>query len=86
MSSYDAGRIFVKALSKLKGKWDKNKLMRIMRNISVLSPRHGKKLKFDQFGDPINPEYIFVTEKKQNKLINRRVGKIPDININNYIK
>src|SRR5262249_39169258 len=64
MSAYDAGRLLVKALTQLEGRWDSVQVVHQMKTLPLSSPRDGKVLKFDTHGDPINPEYIFRTERQ----------------------
>src|SRR6266511_905317 len=86
MSAYDAGRLLVKALTQLEGRWNGVQLVQQMKTLPLSSPRDGKLLKFDTHGDPINPEYIFRTERRGNRLVNTLIGQEPSINMDDYLK
>jgi branched-chain amino acid transport system substrate-binding protein len=86
MSAYDAGRLLVKALTQLEGRWDGVQLVQQMKTLPLSSPRDGKVLKFDTHGDPINPEYIFRTERQGDHLVNTLIGQVPSINMDDYLK
>jgi branched-chain amino acid transport system substrate-binding protein len=86
MSAYDAGRLLVKALIQLEGRWDGVQLVQQMKTLPLSSPRDGKVLKFDTHGDPINPEYIFRTERQGDHLVNTLIGQVPSINMDDYLK
>jgi hypothetical protein len=57
-----------------------------MKTLPLSSPRDGKILKFDTHGDPINPEYIFRTERHGDRLVNTLIGQVPSINMDDYLK
>ncbi|MDH3601047.1 MAG: ABC transporter substrate-binding protein, partial [Candidatus Tectomicrobia bacterium] len=63
MWGYDGARLLIKALMQLDGKWDGAKVVELMKTLPYESPRHGKQLKFDTHGDPINPAHIQRTER-----------------------
>lgn len=86
MSAYDAGRLLVKALTQLGGRWDGVQLAQQMKTLPLSSPRDGKVLQFDTHGDPINPEYIFRTERQGDRLVNTLLGQVPSINMDDYLK
>jgi ABC-type branched-subunit amino acid transport system substrate-binding protein len=86
MSSYDAGRLLVKALTQLEGRWNGMQVVHQMKTLPLASPRDGKVLKFDTHGDPINPEYIFRTERQGDHLVNTLIGQVPSINMDDYLK
>ena len=86
MSAYDAGRSLVKALTQLEGRWNGVQLVQQMKTLPLSSPRDGKVLKFDTHGDPINPEYIFRTERQGDHLVNTLIGQVPSINMDDYLK
>jgi len=86
MSSYDAGRLLVKALTQLEGRWNGMQVVQQMKTLPLASPRDGKVLKFDTHGDPINPEYIFRTERQGDRLVNTLIGQVPSINMDDYLK
>jgi branched-chain amino acid transport system substrate-binding protein len=86
MSAYDAGRLLVKALTQLEGRWDGMQVVQQMKTLPLASPRDGKILKFDTHGDPINPEYIFRTERHGDRLVNTLIGQVPSINMDDYLK
>jgi len=86
MSAYDAGRLLVKALTQLEGRWDGVQLVQQMKTLPLASPRDGKVLKFDTHGDPINPTYIFRTKRHGDRLVNELIGQVPSINIADYLK
>ena len=86
MSAYDAGRLLVKALTQLEGRWDGVQVVQQMKTLPLASPRDGKVLKFDTHGDPINPEYIFRTERQGERLVNKLIGQVPSINMDDYLK
>ena len=86
MSAYDAGRLLVKALTQLEGRWDGGQVVQKMKTLPLVSPRDGKVLKFDTHGDPINPEYIFRTERQGDRLVNKLIGQVPSINMDDYLK
>jgi hypothetical protein len=77
MSAYDASRLLVKALTQLEGRWDGAQLVQQMKTLPLASPRARKVLKFDTHGDPINPEYIFRTERQGGRLVNTLIGQVP---------
>jgi branched-chain amino acid transport system substrate-binding protein len=86
MSAYDAGRLLVKALTQLEGRWNSLQVVQQMKTLPLSSPRDGKLLKFDTHGDPINPEYIFRTERQGDHLVNKLIGQVPSINMDDYLK
>ena len=86
MSAYDAGRLLVKALTQLEGRWNSVQVVQQMKTLPLSSPRDGKLLKFDMHGDPINPEYIFRTERQGDHLVNKLIGQVPSINMDDYLK
>jgi branched-chain amino acid transport system substrate-binding protein len=86
MSAYDAGRLLVKALTQLEGRWNGGQGVQKMKTLPLSSPRDGKILKFDTHGDPINPEYIFRTERHGDRLVNTLIGQVPSINMDDYLK
>jgi branched-chain amino acid transport system substrate-binding protein len=86
MSAYDAGRLLVQALTQLEGRWDGMQIVQQMKTLPLSSPRDGKILKFDTHGDPINPEYIFRTERQGDHLVNTLLGQVPAINMDDYLK
>ena len=61
-------------------------LVQQMKTLPLSSPRDGKLLKFDTQGDPINPEYIFRTERHGNRLVNKMIVQVPSINMDDYLK
>ncbi|MDM8550665.1 ABC transporter substrate-binding protein [Desulfobacterales bacterium HSG2] len=81
MNGYDTGRLLVKALVKLDGKWDAEQVVRLMKTLPLISPRHGKTLKFDAHGDAINAMQISVITQQENRLINKLIGETPEINL-----
>lgn len=86
MTAYDAGRLLVRALIQLEGRWDGVQVVQQMKSLPLLSPRDGKVLKFDTHGDPINPAYIFRTERQGDRLVNTLIGQVPSINMDDYLK
>ena len=86
MLAYDAGRLLAKALIQLEGRWDGTQVVQKMKTLPLASPRDGKVLKFDTHGDPINPEYIFRTERQGDRLVNTLIGQVPSINMDDYLK
>ena len=86
MSAYDAGRLLVKALTQLEGRWNGVQLVQKMKTLPLSSPRDGKLLQFDTHGDPINSAYIFRTERHGDRLVNTLIGQVPSINIDDYLK
>ena len=86
MSAYDAGRLLVKTLTQLEGRWNGVQFVQQMKTLPLSSPRDGKVLKFDTHGDPINPEYIFRTERQGERLVNKLIGQVPSINMDDYLK
>jgi len=86
MNGYDAGRLFVRAMAELNGKWDPERLIHLMKTLPVKSPRHGKQLTFDSCGDPVNPMYIFRIEREGDSLVNKKIGELPPINMDDYLK
>ncbi len=81
---YDAGRLLVKALTHLQGRWDGQQVVHLMKTLPVTSPRHGQPLQFDSHGDPISPAYIFMMKRDGNRLVNERLGEVPLINLDRY--
>ena len=57
-----------------------------MKTLPLSSPRDGKLLQFATHGDPINPEYIFRTERQGDRLVNTLIGQVPSINMDDYLK
>ncbi len=86
MSAYDAGRLLVRALIQLEGRWNGLQVVQQMKTLPLSSPRDGKSLQFDTHGDPINPEYIFRTERRGDRLVNTLIGQVPSINMDDYLK
>ena len=84
MRGYDAGRLLVKALAKLGGKWDGEKVIQLMKTLPVVSPRSGEVLKFDSYGDAISPGYIYITKREGDQLVKKLLGKVPAVNLDDY--
>ncbi len=82
---YDTGTLLVKAISQMQGEWDGEQLVALMRTLPVNSPRTGSPLLFNKSGDPINPGYIYVTKRKNDKLMNEKIGSFPSINMDDYL-
>ena len=86
MYSYDAGRLLVKALVALEGKWNGAKVIELMKTLPYKSPRHSDPLKFDSHGDVINSGYIFRVKREGNQLVNEVIGSVPPMNMDDYQK
>ncbi len=83
---FDTGRLLVKTLAELNGKWEQDKAMHLMRTLPVISPLHGKQLEFDTHGDPIIPLYIFKTKRVGDRLVNELIGETPPVNLDDYLQ
>ncbi|MDH3602542.1 MAG: ABC transporter substrate-binding protein [Candidatus Tectomicrobia bacterium] len=81
MRGYDAGRLLIKALTKLEGKWDGVRVVEQMKTLPVISPRHGEQLQFDSHGDAINPGYLFMTKRQDDQLVNELIGQVPSMRV-----
>ncbi len=86
MRGYDGGRLFVKALVELQGKWDGHKVVHLMKTLPYTSPRHGQQLQFDTHGDVINSGYIFKTKRNGDHLFNEVIGQLPAMNMDEVLK
>ncbi len=86
MRAYDAGRLLVKALHQLQGKWDGKKVIQLMKTIPYKSPRHGQLIKFDTHGDVMNGAIIVQTKRDGNRLIREIIYQVPPINMDEMLK
>ncbi len=86
MWGYDTGRLLVKALVRLQGKWDGAKVVHLMKTLSYTSPRHGEPLQFDTHNDVIQGALIQKTIRKGNQLVNEIIGQSPPINMDELLK
>lgn len=86
MWGYDTGRLLVRALATLKGKWDGAKVVELMKTLPYKSPRHGQQLQFDTHGDVIAGAYVFKTQREGDRLVNKVIGQVPAINMNEVLK
>ena len=83
---YDTGRLLLKALAKLDGKWDGTKVVELMKTLPYTSPRQAQPLKFDSHGDVINAAYITKTRREGDRLVREVVDEVPPINMDNILK
>ncbi len=86
MRAYDAGRLLMKALVELQGKWDGMKVVHLMKTMPYVSPRHGQRLRFDTHGDILNGAYILKTKRDGDRLLNEIIYQVPPINIDEVLK
>jgi ABC-type branched-subunit amino acid transport system substrate-binding protein len=86
MTAYDTGRLLVKALVELQGKWDGAKVVQLMKTLPYRSPRHGQQLQFDSHSDVMNGAYIVKAKRDGNRLVLEIVGQVPPINMDEVLK
>ncbi len=84
LRGYDTGRLLIKALAKLQGKWDGAQVVKLMKTLPYISPRHGQQLTFDSHGDAINAGYIIKTKRDGAQLVEEMIGQVPPISLDDY--
>lgn len=83
LHGYDGGRLVIDGLNKNRMP---ESLINTMRHADIPSPRHGKPIRFDSGGDPINPQYIFLTRIENGKIKINQVGTIESLDFDDILK
>lgn len=84
--AYDAGRLLIKALVELDGKWDGAKIVELMKTLPYTSPRQAQPLQFDSHGDVMNGAYITQVKRHGNRLVKEIIGTVPAINLDEILQ